>query len=87
MVKKVPAKTYDSGKYKDFSKVASNFAEAADLALEFGYYNAAGVLYIHSAIAYSDAITIKLSGKKSSGQKHYEVIQLLESVVPRIRID
>jgi len=87
MVKMVPAKTYDSIKYKSFIKVANNFANAADLAYEFEYYNASGVLYIHAAIAYSDAITIKLSGKKSSGDNHYEVIQLLESVVPITRID
>ncbi|HMN18727.1 MAG TPA: hypothetical protein PKD03_14030 [Ignavibacteriaceae bacterium] len=87
MVKKVSSKTYDSTKYKSFIIVALNFSEAADLAFEFEYFNAAGVLYIHSAIAYSDAITIKLSGRKCSGNNHYEVIQLLESVVPKIRID
>ena len=87
MVKKVSAKTYEASRYKNFIKVAVNFAEAADLAFEFDYYNASGVLYIHSAIAFSDAITIKLSGKKSSGDNHFEVIHLLESVVPKIRID
>lgn len=87
MVKNIPAKTYDSAKHKNFLNVANNFANAADLAYEFDYYNAAGVLYIHAAIAYSDAITIKLSGKKSSGDNHYEVIQLLENVVPVTRID
>lgn len=87
MVKKVPSKTYEAAKYKSFVKVAVNFSEAADLAFEFEYFNAAGVLYIHSAIAYSDAITIKLSGKKCSGDSHYEVIQLLETAVPKIRAD
>lgn len=87
MVKKVPSKNYDSAGYKTFIKVAVNFSEAADLAFEFDYYNAAGVLYIHSAIAYSDAITIKLSGKKCSGDNHYEIIQLLESAVPKLRVD
>ncbi|MFZ2323575.1 MAG: hypothetical protein WAV89_07760 [Ignavibacteriaceae bacterium] len=82
-----PAKTYDSTKHKNFLKAANNFANAADLAYEFDYYNASGVLYIHAAIAYSDAITIKLSGKKNSGNNHYEVIQLLENVVPITRID
>jgi len=87
MVKKVPSKIYDVVKYKNFVKVAINFSEAADLALEFEYFNAAGVLYIHSAIAYSDAITLKLSGKKCSSDNHYEVIQLLETSVPEIRVD
>lgn len=87
MVKKVPSKIYDTAKYKGFVKVALNFSEAADLAFEFDYFNASGILYIHSAIAYSDAITIRLSGKKCSGDNHYEVIQLLETVVPKTRID
>ena len=87
MVKKVPSKIYDTAKYKSFVKVALNFGEAADLAFEFDYFNASGVLYIHSAIAYSDAITIKLAGKKCSGNNHYEVIQLLETAVPKTRID
>lgn len=54
MVKKVSAKSYDSVKHKSFLKAAENFAGAADLAYDFDYYNAAGVLYIHAAIAYSD---------------------------------
>ncbi|MBK6912303.1 MAG: hypothetical protein IPH11_00950 [Ignavibacteriales bacterium] len=87
MVKRVSSKVYDSVKYKNFIKVADNFKEAADLAFEFEYFNAAGVLYIHSAIAYSDAITIKLSGKKSSGENHYQVIQLLEDIIPKVRVD
>ena len=82
MVKKTISKTYDSVKYKNFISVAKNFEEAADLAFEFDYYNAAGVLYIHSAIAYADTITIKLSSLKSSGENHYEVINLIETVVP-----
>lgn len=87
MVKKVPAKTYDSVRYKGFLSVAGNFEEAALLAFEFEYYNASGVLFIHSAIALADAITIKLAGRKSSGENHYEVINLMESVVPANRIN
>ncbi len=87
MVKKISSRSYDSIRYKDFIKVASNFAHAAELAYEFEYYNAAGVLYIHSSIAYSDAITIKLSGKKCKVDNHYEVIQLLDQVIPQPRID
>lgn len=87
MVKNAPAKTYDSIRYKGFLSVASNFEEAADLAFEFEYYNASGVLFIHSAIALADAITIKLAGLKSSGDNHYEVINLIEKVVPHNRIN
>ena len=86
MVKRTRAKTVDTVRYKSFISVAENFEEAADLAFEFEYYNASGVLYIHSAIALADAITIKLASQKSTGENHYEVINLIEKVVPANRI-
>lgn len=87
MVKRLSTRIYDAIRYKDFVNVALNFAEAAEVAYEFEYYNAAGVLYIHSSIALADAITIKLSGKKCKGENHYEVIHLLEEVIPQKNID
>ena len=40
----------------------NGFIEVAKIVSEYSYYNAAGVLIVHSAIAYSDAVTIKNSG-------------------------
>lgn len=87
MVKKVSAKKFDASGYKRFITVAENFGDAASLAEEFEYYNSAGVLYILSAIAFSDALTIKLNGKKSSGDNHYNVIHLMEEAVPSKNIN
>lgn len=87
MVKKAFAKTVDSTRHTNFITVAESFYEAARMAYELEYYNASGVLYIHSAIAYADAITIKLSGKKCSGENHYAVINLLDEVLPQSTID
>ncbi|MBZ0179185.1 MAG: hypothetical protein K8F36_07835 [Melioribacteraceae bacterium] len=81
MVKKVPRKKYDSAKYSNFLKVADNFSQAADIAAEFEYYNAAGVLIIHSAIALADSVTIRFSSVKCTGENHYEVIKLLQESV------
>lgn len=78
MAKKVPRKFFESSKAPNFVKVADNFYEGAKLAYEFEYYNAAGVLLIHAAIALADAITIKKLKVKCSGDNHYEVIKLLE---------
>lgn len=85
MVKKVPRKKYDSSKYSNFLKVAENFSQAADIAAEFEYYNAAGVLIIHSAIALADAVTIRFSSSKCTGENHYEVIKLLKESVPNTK--
>lgn len=68
-------------KYQDYAKVADNFYSGADCAKEFEYWNAAGVLIIHAAIAYTDAITIKVGGVKSQGEDHMAAVDLLREVV------
>jgi hypothetical protein len=80
MVKKTNVVSTEKRRYKDYEAVAVNFYEGADVAYEFQYYNAAGVLIVHSAIAYSDAITIKLQGVKSRGEDHHELVSLLETM-------
>ncbi|MFC1522883.1 hypothetical protein ACFL6Y_10790 [Elusimicrobiota bacterium] len=68
-------------KSKDYLKVAENFHSGAEVAKVYDYWNAAGVLIVHAAIAYSDAITIKVGGVKSRGEDHIAAVDLLESVV------
>jgi hypothetical protein len=75
-------KKVEQGKYRDFEKISKDFENGCESAYTFEYYNAAGVLIIHAAIALADSVTIKLAGKKCSGDNHYEVIELLRSVVP-----
>lgn len=82
MVKKVSRKKVDSSDYKIFLKISENFSEAAKLASDYEYYNAAGVLIVHAAIALADAVTIRFSSYKCSGENHYEVIKLLKETAP-----
>jgi len=65
----------------DYASVADNFTKGAELAREFEYWNAAGVLIVHAAIAYTDAITIKVAGVKSRGEDHAQAARLMEEVV------
>lgn len=81
MSNKSPRKRVDSSRFKDFVEVAKNFYEGAKITYEYYYYNAAGVLIVHSAIAYSDAISIKYKGIKIQGDNHYEIISLLEDLI------
>ncbi len=67
-------------KNSDYARVAENFYYGAELAKEFEYWNAAGVLIVHAAIAYADAITIKSGGVKNKGEDHMAVIDLLRQV-------
>jgi len=86
MVRKVPRKKIDINKFSNFIKVSENFYEGAKNANKFEYYNAAGVLVIHAAIALADSVTIKYSGEKCSGDNHYEIIGLLNEKTPESRL-
>jgi len=71
----------DRHRSRDYLRVADNFYQGAEVAREFEYWNAAGVLIIHAAIAYADAITIKVAGMKSRGEDHRDLVDLIEEVV------
>ncbi len=75
-------KKIDVRKHHDFERISKDFANGCDSAYAFEYYNAAGVLVIHAAIALADSVTIKLAGKKCSGDSHYDIIELLRQVTP-----
>lgn len=60
--------------------VAQHFYEAARDSMDLDYPTAAGVLIVHSAIAYADALCIMLSGQRSSGENHEEAVEILETV-------
>jgi len=83
MVKKVTRKEVQAVNYKRFKSVAENFYKGAEIAEEFEYYNAAGLLLVHAAIALADAVTIRYSSKKCTGENHYEIISLLNEVVQK----
>ena len=70
-----------SGNWKQFHHLAIVFKDAGCLAQEFEYWNAAGVLIVHSAIAFTDALTVKIGGVKSRGDDHYQVGRLVQEVI------
>lgn len=68
-------------KSEDYFKVGENFYRGAEMAKEFEYWDAAGVLMIHAAIAYTDSVTIRIGGVKNSGEDHMGAMDLLREVV------
>jgi len=82
MVKKSLRKSIEKSKSNDYRKIADNFYNGSETARTTEYWNAAGVLIIHSAIAYADAITIKYGGVKSQGENHYQAVFLLKEILP-----
>lgn len=71
----------ERSRWRQFYAVSENFAQAAKLASDSEYWNAAGVLLVHSAIALTDALTVKVGGAKSVGEDHMEAANLLEDVL------
>ena len=70
----------NAGNYK---RVAENFYDGAKVAIEYEYWNAAGVLIVHAAIAYGVTITIKYSGVKSKSEDHQALVNLIDSVIAK----
>lgn len=81
MAKRRGRKSVDRSRYREYLNVAEHFYQAGKDSFELEYHTAAGVLVVHSAIAYADALCIKLSGQRSAGENHEDVIAILESVV------
>ncbi|NLT50260.1 MAG: HEPN domain-containing protein [Ignavibacteria bacterium] len=80
MVRKSSRTKYDRNDAVKFKRVAENFIEGAKLAYEFEYYNAAGVLVVHAAIALADYVTIYLKGEKCKGDNHFEILNLIKEI-------
>lgn len=81
MTKRRGRRTVPRQRFNEYERVAEHFYNAARDSIDLEYWTAAGVLIVHSAIAYSDALSIKLSGVRSIGEDHEEVIILLENSV------
>lgn len=62
--------------------VAEHFAKAADASMELEYWTAAGVLIVHSVIALTDALCIKLSGQRSAGDDHEGAVEFVDALLP-----
>jgi hypothetical protein len=68
-------------KYREYQRVADHFFVAAKDSIDLEYWTAAGVLIVHSAIAYADALCIQKAGEKSSGENHEDALTLLDEVI------
>jgi ketopantoate hydroxymethyltransferase len=73
--------TVPRAKNADYAKVAESFYNGAEMAKGFEYWNAAGLLIVHAAIAYTDTLTIKFGGVRSKGEDHMAAVDLLRQVM------
>ena len=83
MTKKAPRKAVDRGEAGSYAAAGHEFARAAELARAREYWNAAGLLLVHSAIAYADAVCIGSKGVKSTSENHLDAVTLLAEVTSK----
>jgi hypothetical protein len=77
MTKKTPRTRVERAKASSYRSVGAEFIRSAQMAAGHGYWNAAGLLCVHAAIAYADALCIALAGMKSTSDNHLDAIALL----------
>lgn len=84
---RVPA--HRAGQYRNVAE--SLYSAAEDLATlagdESGYGNAIGVLVVHAAIAWTDALTIAYDERKHTGGQHRKAADLLLEAVGEPNVD
>ena len=82
MASRTTRKSVERSRYREYEQVADHFFEAARDAMELEYWTAAGVLIVHAAIAYADALCIQQAGVRSGADNHEEAAVLLEQALP-----
>ena len=85
MAKKIRRIEIDRGEAGSFRAAAEQFMKAARLARDHGYGTAAGLLFVHAGIAYSDAVSIRLAGVRSTSDNHHDAVALLGETAARIK--
>lgn len=85
--RKRPTMRVDRDEWRKYERTGRSLLDAAVTLAEYseeGHGNALGILVVHAAIAYADALCIHAAGCKSKSGEHAEVADLLEQVVPDV---
>ena len=85
MVRKTARQRIDPDESPKYAAAAAQFFDAADLARDCRYWNAAGLLLVHGSIAWADAVAIRLKGVKSTSDDHKDAVALLGEVLTGVR--
>ena len=70
----------DKYKYTNYLKKSEEFFQSMNNSFNQKHYNAAVVSAIHCAISAADALTVFYKGIRHSGERHEEVVSLLNSL-------
>jgi HEPN domain-containing protein len=66
--------------YRNYLKKANEFYRCMEQSFDFEHWNACVVNAIHCAISSADAMTVFHLGFRHAGEKHLDVLQLLQEI-------
>lgn len=82
--RKRPTTRVDRDEWRKYERTGRSLLDSAVTLAEYGeavHGNALGILVVHAAIAYADALCIHAAGCKSKSGEHTDAADLLEQVV------
>ena len=81
MARKLSKKTVDREQWHQYYEAAEEYYSGALNNYEAELWTSASILFVHAAIAFTDALTIKAGSVKSAGDDHAQVIYLVEQTL------
>jgi len=79
--RKLSKKPVDRNQWRQYRSAAVEYCQGAINNYDNELWTSASILFVHAAIAYTDALTIKAASVKSAGDDHGLVIYLVEQVL------
>ena len=76
----IRTRAVDRHKFKNYLKKADEHHKAMELSYESGLWTACVVNAIHCAINSTDALTVFYLGFRHAGDRHHDVLQLLQKL-------
>jgi hypothetical protein len=80
MVREIRTRAVNRGFYAHYLKKGEEFYRAMEHSFQRGDWNACVVNAIHCAISSADALCLFYLGFRHAGEKHHDVLQLIEQI-------
>ena len=80
-MKKLIRKSVSRNLWHNYYSVAKDNYRGAIINYENNLWTPAAILFVHTAIAYTDALTVKAGGVRSSSDDHLQVVSLVKQII------
>lgn len=79
--KRITKKSVNRDRWQAYLNVAEQNVLGAEINIERELWTPAGILIVHAAIAFTDALTIKAGSVKSTGETHTLAVELVDQLL------